>query len=97
MGGFQSGSMIGLLVAPLLMSKFGIAGPFYVFGTIGVAWAAVWNVCSTSYPRVNERVGKVELKFIEDGGAIVGGVGSEVSRCIGFAGGAGDGDRGALR
>ena len=71
MGGFQSGSMIGLLVAPLLMSKFGIAGPFYVFGTIGVAWAAVWNVCATSYPRVNERVGKVELKFIEDGGAIV--------------------------
>ena len=43
MGGFQSGSMIGLLVAPLLMSRFGIAGPFYVFGAIGVAWAAVWN------------------------------------------------------
>jgi ACS family sodium-dependent inorganic phosphate cotransporter len=71
MGGFQSGSMIGLLVAPLLMSRFGIAGPFYVFGAIGVAWAAVWNSCATSYPRANERVGEEELKFIEDGGAIV--------------------------
>ena len=37
----ERGSMIGLLVAPLLMSRFGIAGPFYVFGAIGVAWAAV--------------------------------------------------------
>ena len=71
MGGFQSGSMIGLLVAPLLMSRFGIAGPFYVFGAIGVAWAAVWNARATSYPRANERVGEEELKFIEDGGAIV--------------------------
>ena len=69
--GFQSGSMIGLLVAPLLMSRFGIAGPFYVFGAIGVAWAAVWNARATSYPRANERVGEEELKFIEDGGAIV--------------------------
>ena len=40
-GGFQSGSMIGLLVAPLLMSKFGIAGPFYVFGTIGARGSCV--------------------------------------------------------
>ena len=71
MGGFQSGSMIGLLVAPLLMSRFGIAGPFYVFGAIGVAWAALWNARATSYPRANERVGEEELKFIEDGGAIV--------------------------
>lgn len=71
MGGFQSGSMIGLLVAPLLMSRFGIAGPFYVFGAIGVAWAAVWNARATSYPRANERVGEEELKFIEDGGAII--------------------------
>ena len=71
MGGFQSGSMIGLLVAPLLMSRFGIAGPFYVFGAIGVAWAAVWNARATSYPRANERVGEEELKFIEEGGAIV--------------------------
>lgn len=71
MGGFQSGSMIGLLVAPLLMQKFGIAGPFYVFGSVGLVWALIWTRMATSYPRNNKRVSKKELKFIESGGAIV--------------------------
>ena len=70
MGGFQSGSMIGLLVAPLLMSKFGIAGPFYVFGTIDHVGSGVGCV-RHELPASERKVGKVELKFIEDGGAIV--------------------------
>lgn len=43
MAGFHVGSMAGLLAAPPLMgTKWGVGGPFYLFGVLGFAWLATW-------------------------------------------------------
>jgi len=69
MGGFQSGSMIGLLAAPALLAAGGLPGPFVLFGALGVVWALIWSVTSTTYPAQSTFVNIQELAYIEDGGA----------------------------
>ena len=72
MGGFQSGSMIGLLAAPALLARAGIPGPFVVFGTLGLVWAIVWHFAATTYPKESAMVDARELSHIVDhpGGAL---------------------------
>jgi ACS family sodium-dependent inorganic phosphate cotransporter len=71
MGGFQSGSMVGLLAAPAMLAAGGIAGPFVFFGALGVAWAAVWAITATTFPAQSSKVNAAERRRIEDGGAVV--------------------------
>ena len=72
MGGFQSGSMIGLLAAPALLAYGGIPGPFVLFGTFGLVWAVIWNFVATTYPKESKLVNAEELSYIVDnpGGAL---------------------------
>ena len=72
MGGFQSGSMIGLLAAPALLAYGGIPGPFILFGTLGLVWAVIWNFVATTYPKESKMVNAEELSYIVDnpGGAL---------------------------
>jgi MFS transporter, ACS family, solute carrier family 17 (sodium-dependent inorganic phosphate cotransporter), other len=73
MGGFQSGSMVGLLAAPAMLAWGGVTGPFAVFGLSGVLWAVVWGFAATTYPReslASRRVSPAELAHIEDGGSV---------------------------
>ena len=74
MGGFQSGSMVGLLAAPVLLSVGGMPGPFFLFGGLGVAWACLWAFTATTYPADNKRVSASELQYIEGGEAVKSGV-----------------------
>ena len=70
MGGFQSGSMVGLLAAPAMLAWGGVSGPFAVFGLSGVLWAVVWAFAATTYPRDSPSVSQRELALIEDGGSV---------------------------
>ena len=72
MGGFQSGSMIGLLAAPVLLARAGVPGPFVVFGVLGLVWAIIWQLAATTYPKQCKMVGADELRHIVDfpGGAL---------------------------
>jgi ACS family sodium-dependent inorganic phosphate cotransporter len=72
MGGFQSGSMIGLLAAPALLAAGGIPGPFVLFGALGLVWAVVWNFASSTYPAECSMVNEKELAYIVEnpGGAL---------------------------
>jgi len=40
--GKNSGSIIGLLLAPLIISAFGWQALFFAFGSLGLFWASVW-------------------------------------------------------
>ena len=73
MGGFQSGSMVGLLAAPHMLRVGGVHGPFVAFGALGLTWAVAWRFAASAYPRGSRREGRVsdaELSLIEDGGAV---------------------------
>ena len=71
MGGFQSGSMVGLLAAPAMLAWGGVSGPFLIFGSAGVLWAVAWAAAATAFPARCARVSPSELALIEGGGAVV--------------------------
>ncbi|KAL4421893.1 hypothetical protein ABPG77_003695 [Micractinium sp. CCAP 211/92] len=42
-GGLHVGSLTGLLIAPLLIERFGWPSVFYLFGGLGLVWALWWE------------------------------------------------------
>jgi ACS family sodium-dependent inorganic phosphate cotransporter len=89
MAGFQSGSVVGLLAAPVMLRAGGVSRPFLVFGVAGVVWAAVWAAAATAFPRgaadKSGRVNAEELRLIEEGGAVVEGTGAAAADFSGDA------------
>eukprot|EP00898_Chlorokybus_atmophyticus_P006696 jgi/Chlat1/7027/Chrsp56S00527 len=49
MAGFHLGSMSGLLLAPPLMSRFGLQGPFIMLGALGAMWLCAWLTIMPSH------------------------------------------------
>ena len=41
-GGLDVGSVLGLLIAPILIAAFGWQSVFYAFAVLGFAWCALW-------------------------------------------------------
>jgi len=99
MGGFQSGSMVGLLAAPAMLAAGGIAGPFVFFGVLGIAWAAVWAFAATAKPAQCDKVGAGELRLITGsaGGGGGGGAGEKTDAGVGVDGAAAVDDDESLR
>ncbi|PIA54413.1 hypothetical protein AQUCO_00900753v1 [Aquilegia coerulea] len=64
MGGFQLGNVIGLTLAPILMSRGGIFGPFVIFGLSGMLWVLVWVSATSSTPSRHPQISKYELEYI---------------------------------
>ncbi|KAJ7964111.1 Phosphate transporter [Quillaja saponaria] len=64
MAGFQLGCAIGLMLAPILMSRGGIFGPFVIFGLSGFLWVLVWLSATSSTPDRNPQISKNELEYI---------------------------------
>ncbi|KAF9598513.1 hypothetical protein IFM89_028045 [Coptis chinensis] len=64
MAGFQLGNVIGLTLAPILMSQGGIFGPFVIFGLSGMLWVLVWISVASSTPARHPQISKYELEYI---------------------------------
>ncbi|CAE8670335.1 unnamed protein product, partial [Polarella glacialis] len=47
--GKNSGSILGLLIAPVVITSVGWPAMFYSFGILGLVWAAVWAVFGKDY------------------------------------------------
>ncbi|KAG9155920.1 hypothetical protein Leryth_004167, partial [Lithospermum erythrorhizon] len=56
MGGFHIGNVVGLVLAPVLMSSIGISGPFILFSTLGLLWLVTWLSRVTNDPRDSKYV-----------------------------------------
>ncbi|KAF5194876.1 Ascorbate transporter protein, partial [Thalictrum thalictroides] len=72
MGGFQLGNVIGLTLAPILMSQGGIFGPFVIFGLSGMLWVLVWVSATSSTPSRHPQISKFELDYILNRGQLSG-------------------------
>lgn len=48
--GMYIGSVVGLVVSPILLERFGWSSIFVPFGVLGVVWFAVWNNLVSSAP-----------------------------------------------
>lgn len=66
----HAGSRLGAALTPpivvLLMTTYGWRSPFFVFGAIGLLWAAVWFWYYRDTPREHSSVSASELKLIHE-------------------------------
>eukprot|EP00929_Paragymnodinium_shiwhaense_P016988 TRINITY_DN1257_c4_g1_i1.p1 TRINITY_DN1257_c4_g1~~TRINITY_DN1257_c4_g1_i1.p1 ORF type:complete len:593 (+),score=104.81 TRINITY_DN1257_c4_g1_i1:68-1780(+) len=54
--GSKLGSVIGLLISPLIINAYGWPAVFYIFGGLGLAWAAVWAVLGKDREDLQPRI-----------------------------------------
>ena len=64
-GGMYTGSVIGFILAPLVISHFGWESVWYVFGCAIFLWCAVWAFYASNSPREHHLIGSDELRLIE--------------------------------
>lgn len=64
MAGFQLGSVIGLVLSPILMFNAGVFGPFVIFGLFGFLWVVVWLSATSSIPERSPQISEYELNYI---------------------------------
>lgn len=67
MGGFHIGNVVGLVLAPVLMSSIGISGPFILFASLGLLWLVTWLSRVTNDPQDSNYVKRSELRLIQAG------------------------------
>ncbi|CAJ0922290.1 unnamed protein product, partial [Mesorhabditis belari] len=53
------------LVAGLCSSPLGWPSIFYIFGSLGIIWAIVWQIFATNYPNENKWISEEERIYIE--------------------------------
>ncbi|KAG2588589.1 probable anion transporter 4, chloroplastic [Panicum virgatum] len=66
--GMYLGSVTGLALSPLLISKFGWPSVFYAFGSLGSVWFALWQSKAHSSPDDDPELSKAEKRHILGGG-----------------------------
>eukprot|EP01018_Ginkgo_biloba_P034255 Gb_13176 [translate_table: standard] len=75
MAGFHLGSVIGLIISPIIMAQAGVFGPFLIFGVSGFLWLLVWLTAISKNPQCHSQISKSELAYIQDGNdhSLIGG------------------------
>ncbi|CAO2183702.1 unnamed protein product [Urochloa humidicola] len=66
--GMYLGSVTGLALSPLLISKFGWPSVFYAFGSLGSVWFLLWQSKAHSSPNDDPEISKAEKRHILAGG-----------------------------
>ncbi|KAK7339823.1 hypothetical protein VNO77_20509 [Canavalia gladiata] len=67
MGGFHLGNVIGLLLAPIMLSTIGISGPFILFSSLGLLWVITWAYRVTDDPMESNFISRSEQILIQAG------------------------------
>ena len=64
MSGIPLGTVVGLMASGWLVSAYGWPMPFYVFGALGLVWAALWFPLVGNDPRTDRRVSAAERALL---------------------------------
>ena len=65
--GIPLGTIIGLVVTPLIVQAWGWEWAFYLFGLVGVVWFFFWQRMVVSRPEMDTRMSPAELVVIQAG------------------------------
>lgn len=80
MAGFHLGSVGGLILTPVLMKNYGLSGPFWVFGLLGVVWLSLWAPSVYKDPQSNPSISSSEYAHIEQGSEGLGSSSKEAGK-----------------
>lgn len=64
------GTVVALLVAPIIIGKYGWEMVFYSFGALGFIWAVVWYFLMHDQPDKHPSISTYEKTLIEKGGGV---------------------------
>ncbi len=70
MSGAPLGNVFGLALSGWLATQFGWQSIFYVFGLLGIVWAAAWIPWTCNDPQKHPRITQAELDLLGHGQAI---------------------------
>ncbi len=65
MSGIPLGTVVGLMASGWLVSGYGWPMPFYVFGVLGLVWAALWFPAIGNDPATDPRVSAEERALLQ--------------------------------
>lgn len=63
--GMYTGSIMGLSLSPHMVQVLGWPSVFFIFGSLGVVWFALWQNKAESSPSKDERVSPQERAYIK--------------------------------
>ncbi|MBS0394356.1 MAG: MFS transporter [Proteobacteria bacterium] len=69
LGGIPLGQIVGFATTGWLTARYGWPASFYVFGVLGLVWAAAWSVHVHDDPASDPRVGTAERELLAAGRA----------------------------
>jgi MFS transporter, ACS family, solute carrier family 17 (sodium-dependent inorganic phosphate cotransporter), other len=64
MNGIPMGTVIGLAASGWLVKHYGWPMPFYVFGALGLGWAALWFRVAANDPATDPRISAAERELL---------------------------------
>lgn len=62
--GMYVGTVLALIVSPVIIRAFGWPALFYISGALGAVWVAVWMSVAADRPENSRRIGAAELELI---------------------------------
>jgi ACS family sodium-dependent inorganic phosphate cotransporter len=62
--GMYSGSIAGLAISPTLIANFSWPSVFFIFGSLGSVWFAMWSKFASSSPREDKFITASERSYI---------------------------------
>lgn len=63
--GMYSGSILGLALSPHMVEVLSWPSVFYIFGSMGLLWFAVWQSKAASSPAADPEISTEEREYIE--------------------------------
>ena len=64
-GGMYTGSVVGFILAPLVILQLGWRSVWYVFGAAIFLWCIVWALYASNSPREHHAISPAEIDLIE--------------------------------
>jgi MFS transporter, ACS family, solute carrier family 17 (sodium-dependent inorganic phosphate cotransporter), other len=63
--GIPLGTVFALVVTPIIVAQLGWQWAFYLFGSVGIVWFAVWQTRTAASPAEHPRISAAELDYIQ--------------------------------
>lgn len=64
--GMYTGSILGLALSPHMVEVLAWPSVFYIFGCMGLAWFAIWQLKAASSPAADSSISAEERSYIEE-------------------------------
>jgi len=66
LSGVPLGTLFALMTTGGLVTRYGWASPFYLFGAVGLIWVGVWFARIPAHPHTDKKMSEAECRLLQD-------------------------------